>query len=284
MTPIIIIGGGAGSGKDTVAEMLCRGRNGVMIAQADPMKQFAQQVAGFTTDQLWGPSSSRNAEDPRFAPGHEGEVNWELVRGQIIFSDIAPAWLNHIGAPQAFQALVDWIDKLQADFKDRTLTPRAFLQTLGTEFGRAVSKDVWSNLAVRQARELLLGGCSYDREAGLKPSSNPGHNFAVITDGRFRNEIFNVLSIGGTALKVVNPVDESAAVETAGIKGHASEAELKGIPDGWYTLILTNDKRRGLRSLRGAVDRIATALAAGEHLYKVQPDAAYTYNDQKGLE
>jgi hypothetical protein len=257
MTPIIIIGGGAGSGKDTVAEMLCRGRNGVMIAQADPMKQFAQQVAGFTTDQLWGPSSSRNAEDPRFRPGMEGEVNWELMAGQVLFSDLAPSWLNFIGAHDAFPVLKSWFDKLRADFKDRTLTPRAFLQTLGTEFGRTVSRDVWSNLAISQARELLVGGASYDRERGLQKSDNPGHNFVVITDGRFRNEILNVTSMGGRALKVVNPVDEGAAVESAGIKGHASEAELKGIPDGWYTDRLINDKRQGLVVLAANVEAYA---------------------------
>ena len=260
MTPIIIIGGGAGSGKDTVAEMLCRGRNGAMIAQADPMKQFAQQVGGFTTDQLWGPSSSRNAEDPRFKPGIEGEVNWELMAGQVLFSDVAPAWLQHIGAPNGFPALAAWFNKLRADFKDRTLTPRAFLQTLGTEFGRTVSRDIWSNLALSQARELLVGGATYDREKGLQPSDNPGHNFVVITDGRFRNEIINVTSMGGISLKVINPVDEGAVVETAGIKGHRSEAELKGIPEGWYTYLLRNDKSLGLDHLRDEVAGLARRM------------------------
>lgn len=257
MTPIIIIGGGAGSGKDTVAEMLCRGRNGVAIAQADPMKQFAQRVAGFTTEQLWGPSSCRNAEDPRFEPGPEGEMNWELMAGQVLFSDVAPAWLQHIGTPHAFPALAAWFNKLREDFKDRTLTPRAFLQTLGTEFGRAVSRDVWSHLAISTARELLLGGASYDREKGLYASANPGHNFVVITDGRFRNEIFNVTSMGGRALQIINPKDESATVEKAGIKGHASEAELKGIPDGWFTHFLRNDKTKGLERLQEVVDQFA---------------------------
>jgi len=254
-TPIIIIGGGAGSGKDTVAEMLCRGRNGVIIAQADPMKQFAQHTAGFTSDQLWGPSSSRNAEDLRFDPTLGADINWDKMADQVLFSDIAPEWLNHIGAPEGFPALQAWFDKLRADFKGRTLTPRAFLQTLGTEFGRAVSPDVWSNLAIATARELLLGGVSYDRERGLVKSDNPGHNFAVITDGRFRNEIINIKSLGGVALKIVNPVDESAAVESAGIKGHASEAQVKGIPDCWYNYILINNKSLGLDHLRHEVDQ-----------------------------
>jgi len=258
MTPIIIISGGAGSGKDTLAEMLCRGRNGVAIAQADPMKQFAQLAFGFTADQLWGPSSSRNAEDPRFAPGLEGDGNWELAAGQVLFSDMAPAWLNHIGTPHAFQALSAWFDKLRSDFKERTFTPRAVLQTLGTEFGRAVSRDVWSNLALRTANELLIGGCSYDREKGLVPApGNHGYTFVVVTDGRFRNEILNVISMGGVALKVVNPNDESAVVEAAGIKGHSSEAQLKGIPDCWYTERLVNDKRQGLAVLAANVEAYA---------------------------
>jgi hypothetical protein len=258
MTPIIIISGGAGSGKDTVAEMLCKGRNGALIAQADPLKQFAQQVAGFTSDQLWGPSSSRNAEDPRFAPGIEGEVNWELMAEQVLFSDLAPAWLTHIGAPNGFPALSAWFNQLRADFKNRTLTPRAFLQTLGTEFGRTLHRDIWSNLAVNTARELLIGGVSYDRETGLRADpTNPGHNFVVITDGRFRNEIFNVASIGGRALKIQNPSDESSVVEKAGIEGHASEAQIKGIPDSWYSYRLTNDKKLGLDFLREEINHLA---------------------------
>lgn len=248
MTPIIIIGGEAGSGKDTVAEMLCRGHNGAMIAQADPMKRFAQQVGGFTTDQLWGPSSSRNAEDLRFDPNLGAEINWDLMDKKVS-SNISRQWLQDIGAPQAFWALVTWFANLRKDFKARTLTPRAFLQTLGTEFGRTVSRDVWSHMAIKTARELLAGGFDYDREKGLVKSDNPGYNFVVITDGRFRNEIINVTSIGGKALKIINPVNESAAVEAAGVKGHASEAQLKGIPDGWYSKRLINDKTQGLGQL-----------------------------------
>lgn len=262
-TPIIIIGGSAGSGKDTVASMLCEGRNGAMVAQADPMKQFAQAVAGFTSEQLWGPSSARNAEDPRFAPGLEGEGNWELMAGQVLFSDLAPQWLEHIGAPRGFPALSAWFNKLREDFKDRTLTPRAFLQTLGTEFGRSVSQDVWSNLALAQCRALLVGGVTYSREKGLQTASHPGYEFVVITDGRFRNEIINVKAIGGRALKVVNPVDESSTVENAGIKGHASEAQLKGVPDSWYNLILNNDKKKGLEWLQYVVNDLAWGWKLG---------------------
>lgn len=266
MTPIIIIGGGAGSGKDTVAEILCQGRNGVAIAQADEMKRFAQQVGGFTSEQLWGPSTMRNAEDLRFDPTLGAEINWDSMAEKI--NHYGPTWLNHIGHPQALPALINyWFRKLRADFKDRTLTPRAFLQTLGTEFGRAVSRDIWSNLALAQARDLLVGGVSYTREGGVQTDkSNPGHDFVVISDGRFRNEILNITAMGGITFKIENPVDEGAAVEAAGIKGHASEAELKGIPDSWYDFILVNNKRFGLEWLKTKVNGYALGMGLGEAL------------------
>lgn len=63
---IIGISGKAGSGKDTVAELLVRDHGFVRIGLADPMKRFAQAIWAFSDAQLWGPSSHRNAADPRY--------------------------------------------------------------------------------------------------------------------------------------------------------------------------------------------------------------------------
>lgn len=270
-TPIIILSGGAGSGKDTVAEMLCKGRNGVMLAQADPMKQFAQAAFGFTTDQLWGPSSARNAEDARFLPGPYGHETWMQVQNTIIDQGVGARWLKRLGIPGFQVELRTWFDSLKKDCKDRILTPRLCLQSLGTEFGRTVSADLWSTIAINTARSLLIGGNRYAREMGLvSDSTQYGYDFVVITDGRFRNEILNVTSIGGRTMKIINPVDESRDTEAAGIRGHTSESELKRIPDSWFDVILTNDKTQGLDYLNDRVYQIAMAWAEGCSLYKEQ--------------
>lgn len=66
MTVILGIIGRSGSGKSTMADYLIRQRRMVSIAQADPLKRFAQEVYGFTNTQLWGPSEARNAPDERY--------------------------------------------------------------------------------------------------------------------------------------------------------------------------------------------------------------------------
>ena len=69
-TPIIIVSGKAGSGKDTVAAYIADKYNGVCIAQADPMKRFVKNLMGFSDNQLWGPSEARNTRVPQdfFSP------------------------------------------------------------------------------------------------------------------------------------------------------------------------------------------------------------------------
>src|SRR4051812_10494441 len=64
--PIVILAGGAGSGKDTVGEHLHARYGAVVIAQADPLKRFVRDVFGFSEQQLWGPSQLRNEPDPAF--------------------------------------------------------------------------------------------------------------------------------------------------------------------------------------------------------------------------
>ena len=254
--PLFIIGGGAGSGKDTAAEMMVERRGGVMIAQADPMKRFAQAGFDFTTVQLWGPSDSRNAPDDRYALMKGGKLAFEKAKDRIFYSGLAEEWLREIGAVQAYKHLERWFDKLQEDYlvDNKVLTPRATLQLLGTEFGRAVSPDIWSHYALNCAGALLRGGVGYDKTLGVFPDkSNPGHRLAVITDGRFRNEILNVVSNGGRAIKIVNPAPPDDTVEKAGVAGHVSESELKGIPDEWYDFTIENDKSKGLNHLADLV-------------------------------
>ncbi len=63
---IIGILGKAGSGKDTVADMLVNNHNLVKISFADPIKRFCMDVFDFSEEQLWGPSEFRNKIDDRY--------------------------------------------------------------------------------------------------------------------------------------------------------------------------------------------------------------------------
>jgi len=263
-SPYLIIVGEAGSGKDTVAGFLEKNHGYQAIAQADPMKRFAKEVFGFTEHQLWGPSEARNAEDPRFNVKIVGNA-WgparKVLEDQRRVVNCLPEVFN-LAPEEYFRKLKNWFNTLETYFYELglTLTPRAMLQTFGTEFGRDWDLDLWSHITIKAAKLLVRGGYTYNRTVGLVRSTHPGYAHVVITDGRFRNEVLNVLEVGGKALKLTNPVDESAGVEKAGLKGHRSEAEQKGIPDDWYTFKLVNDKTLGLDSLEERVKGLATPL------------------------
>lgn len=72
--------GTAGSGKDTLADLLRDNDKFVKIALADPLKRIARDVYDFTDEQLWGPSANRNEPDKRYPQW--SECPWCLVQGK----------------------------------------------------------------------------------------------------------------------------------------------------------------------------------------------------------
>lgn len=283
-TPIILICGAAGSGKDTVASFLTKNLNGACVAQADPMKRFTLEVFAMTETQLWGPSECRNAEDARFIDPDR----WTEAAARL--RHYGPSWVRDVlpdmdkeQQREAFKALVKWFDTVATshgmyekergpgffpDYKkgaitDRILTARYVLQTLGTEWGRQFSPRMWNDYAIRIANKLLDGEYNvYDRATG---ATNTGiaasPDFVFITDGRFKNEINGVARAGGATVLVKNPkAKDDGAVEKAGVAGHKSEAELKGMPEHLYNYVLINDKTKGLRTLGDLVEGFAQKL------------------------
>lgn len=63
---VIGIAGRAGSGKDTVADMLREHHGFTVVGFADPLKRFMMDTFGFSERQLWGPSQNRNEPDHRW--------------------------------------------------------------------------------------------------------------------------------------------------------------------------------------------------------------------------
>jgi len=266
-TPILILVGQAGSGKDTVADFLVKDYGAIKLSLADPMKRFAQKIFLFSNDQLWGPSESRNAI-------HEPS----LQNSTAFWQESYDRFLNHrhdfldemnLDGPKR-NKLTDWFYLVRRLAVPKTfinevvgLSPRVALQTLGTEFGRAVDKNLWIRFALRAAADLLEGGYGYYRERGifdfegiLPPS------MVIISDGRFRNELLEVKRVGGMTVKIQNVEVESRP--EVGVKGHASEQEQKGIPETWFDFVIRNDKTRGLGQLG-----ISVAVLAGSQNPKV---------------
>lgn len=68
---MIGISGFSGSGKDTVAAELIDKFQAIRIGLADPAKRHMADLYGFTRNQLFGPSSERNAGDLRYPKYHK---------------------------------------------------------------------------------------------------------------------------------------------------------------------------------------------------------------------
>ena len=182
MTLIAIVGR-AGSGKDTVADILVRNHGWAKIALADPLKRAAQDFFGFTNEQLWGPSAMRNAPDMRFPREHTSTPagHCDCCGADLYVHEDRPCYL----------------------------TPRHALQQLGTEFGRRCYPDVWVDYALRVADRLLNGPeheCNYysAMQGVIFAGSHSRPKGVCISDARFPNEVAAVRAKGGRIWKTVH--------------------------------------------------------------------------------
>lgn len=205
--------GQAGAGKDTVASFILETVQGEGIALADPMKDFAQAVFLFSNDQLRGPSAFRNAPDERYGVHTAGPVSDARTEARRRFYQHAAPWLCDILPPdylefeQAYKNLCDWF---RSAIGNETITPRYILQTLGTEFGRSVSEDIWIDYGLQRAREALAK-----------------NKWAVLKDIRFLNEAKKLRQLGCEVWRITRPNLDNNIVDKAGVSGHASENEQK---------------------------------------------------------
>ena len=262
--PIVGVKGVARSGKDTIAAMLAEHLNGALVAQADPMKRFAMDIFEFDEDQLWG-GERKELLDPRIDDlAYRNKIrqnfqdkavtnleDWDLI---AVEDALTPIRTNE------YVKLKEWFSNWLAD--GRNFSPRKVLQTLGTEFGRTVSKHVWSDYALGVANALLEGGYHYGRVEGLlEDSSVCPPAWVFITDIRFRSEALAVKAEGGWLLEVQNPeLQGKVQAVTVGIQGHASETEVATIPKTWNNITFSNDKRLGLEAARTKVALMAKTV------------------------
>lgn len=278
---IIGLSGFMGSGKDTVADMLTK-RGGTKIALADPIKRICREVFDFSIESLWGPSEKRNEPDKRYLRMKQGALGYtdvralfEMVNGKPKFSNILyPQYvgfedvLTYYGDPGNFGYLPN-------PPRDEYLTPRHALQQLGTEWGRSCHSDIWVVKAVRIANKLLKEGSDplykntlisthpycYEASEGVfqwddavehgQLSSNKlptytKHEFVVISDVRFKNEINHIRSAGGKVFRVIRGA-------SAKLDSHPSEAEMRLLEDADFDGVIFNSG--SLEALEDTISR-----------------------------
>lgn len=244
--PVVVIAGKAGSGKDTVADIMIRNHGAVAIAFADPMKRFAKHNFKFTDQQLWGPSEFRNT------PVEYTEDQWAdaemSAHSANTFVQISEFGIN-LNIPAQTLNYEKWFKDVRKRAAVEGMKPRLVLQTFGTDVGRKFKPRIWTDYAMGTADKLLTEGGIYVANKGWEPSPD-NYQFAVITDGRFRNEVLAVKAAGGVAVLVKNPAEAGVAGE---IGKHVSETQQDSIPEWWYDIVIVNDKTQGLSYLENAI-------------------------------
>lgn len=244
---IIGLAGQAGSGKDTVADVMVRDHGFCKVAIADPFKRFVAEVFQFSDEQMWGPSEKRNEPDKRYRRcGGEGRYCGNPLRCAQCGSPY--------GGPH-----------------NEYLTPRYALQQLGSEWGRACYENVWIDYALRVADKLLHGSRDdpnyhnyYSPKSGLifvggydRPKG------VVISDVRWPmgNEGTAIRKKGGQLVYIHN--DGAGLSDDAGGK-HESERETRETPWSFYDYVLDNtileDREQSLSQLSWKVANMLGGL------------------------
>ncbi len=252
--PLILLKGNAGVGKDTAALLILElyGEENVFVtASAKPLKELARRK--FNDDQLYGPSENRNQLDSRFSTIEyyykylflEDSISSATGTQALTLVNELVDWSVESGytIDQALQPAVDAVVLLSRYAEvNEGLTPRIVLQLLGTEFGRAMDKNLW----IKQSSKMAL------------ESISNGKAISIITDGRFLNEVFAVKRLNGIVIEILG----SSTITSE----HQSEAELGSIPPTLidYTIYNNKNEEESLTRFKDKLEQILYPLISSQ--------------------
>ncbi len=257
-------------GKDECASVLVKKFGAVQTGLADPAKRHMADLYGFTEDQLFGPSTSRNAGDLRYPK--------DFLAG-LDFAHTDSSWTLRIQSEAASTMkleadLVRWHHAndpklppvgMERDGKDVVFTgrsgdprlwlsPRESLQ-LYCELMNTLYLDTWVKKGIdvhRQLGEVHAGDdedvfmrYEYDRMKGVIRNEhggnwrkNVGHFISCFADFRHWHEI-------RAARRVTDMVPVLVRVKSKRVPSppyqHRSETEQATIPDSEFDFVLQND-------------------------------------------
>lgn len=216
----IVLSGVAGSGKDSVANILVDDFGYRKMSLSDEMKKFAMRLFGWSHEQLFGPSHLRNIPDPRWARP------CDMCHG----SGVVPSQEQHA------------CENCKGAGKIDENSPRRVLQLLGDEWGRQmIHPDIWT-LTNKGRFETLL-------QRGTK---------IVVNDARFDNDRKNLRDWFGAKIVDVRSNNSEIVDTTSSWRTHASELSTREICNADH--IILNDEPYPFPRLRDSVKEMLRTL------------------------
>lgn len=171
---LIVLSGEAGAGKDSVANILVNEHGWQAYSIAAPLKRFAQDLFEFSDEQVYGPSSARNAPDPRWQRPCVHCKSTGKVRGMIRIRDCF---------------------RCEGTGMINDNSPRRVLQLLGEEYLRQMIHPDALTIRARADISRIMHECEQRGAGGV-----------VVTDARNDNDRDNLhVWLGGARVHVSAP-------------------------------------------------------------------------------
>lgn len=278
---MVCISGWAGTGKDELARRLVKGYGAVQTGLADPAKRHMADVYGFTEDQLFGPSASRNAGDPRYPKNVVGELGMSVEGEEYVLRMSGP--LDRVCAVSAAHrlGLNDLLEAASidgggpAEFRARvtdprfSLSPREALQLYCEQLNN-LHTNTWVAKGVEDQIRIVRGGMLYSRMGGLIADRESHWNprteaVTCFADFRHIHEFRYVRSRAGGGLVPVLVRIKRPTVPAPPYP-HRSEVEQTLVRDAAFDYVVNNDST--IEALHAAVDRIVAEVSAPSWSHK----------------
>jgi len=221
---IIVLSGEAGAGKDSTANILVDRHGFTLFSLAGPLKRFAEDMFGFTKEQLYGPSHARNQHNPK----------WNLKCPECA----------GMGVSQIAQ---DTVNEYRGDKCRRCggtgkteISVRSTLQPLGSEY----------------LRDMVHPDClTYRASWDLREMQDKLMN-VVVNDARYQNDRDNLHAwVGAHRVDIRAPLKRD---DGAAWRKHKSELDRPS--DNDLEFILENPEQWPFPSLPKRVEEMLTEL------------------------
>lgn len=223
---VLCISGYSGSGKDEFANQIITDTEAPKIGLADPAKRHMADVYGFTEEQLFGPSSCRNAGDLRYLREEARSMTPEEL--QNAEPGDPKIWLSPREALQRYCELMNlmyentWVRKALETHKMMTETQKI----RGNDYLRWEYNRMMGLIRRSDSQESLI--------------SVPNIFFSCSADFRHWHEMLLARQMTTEFFIPILIRVKRPSVPTPPYK-HRSETEMATIPDSVFDFVVNND-------------------------------------------